>query len=221
MFETSDLLIDGFHPNPIRLDRTAHGGGIVVYWASHLMVKRKSNFEFDSGENIWLEVIYPNYSFMLCTLYRPPNCNIQFWDHLEYSIENVINYNPNIVIVGDINVDMLTNRAHRINDLLNQYQFTNVIHGPTRIGDTRSSLLDPILVRECSVGFSRLSSILTVIFQIITQLKSKLLSILETRQPLKEKYGHIVRLIFCLLITKCLEKKLGWNFRQWCWNRMW
>ena len=125
-----------------------------MYWASHLMVKRKSNFEFDSGENIWLEVIYPNYSFMLCTLYRPPNCNIQFWDHLEYSIENVINYNPNIVIVGDINVDMLTNRTRRINDLLNQYQFTNVIHGPTRIGDTRSSLLDPILVRECSVGFS-------------------------------------------------------------------
>ena len=95
--QTCDLLLEGFQSNIIRRDRTAHGGGIVVYIAEHLMASRLTRFEVNTFENIWLEFKFPNYSFMLCTVYRPPNSNTQFWDHLQYSIENVINYNPNIV----------------------------------------------------------------------------------------------------------------------------
>ena len=35
----------------------------------------------------------------------------------------------------------------------------NVIHGPTRIGNTRLFLLDPVFVRECSIGNSEVLNI--------------------------------------------------------------
>ena len=49
---------------------------------------------------------------------------------------------------------MLANRSTQIHNIINHYQFENVIHGPTRFGNGRNSLLDPILVRECSIGMS-------------------------------------------------------------------
>ena len=63
-----------------------------------------------------------------------------------------MNYNSNIVIVGDINVDLLTEKSHRMFDFIRYYQLTNVVHGLTHFGITRNSLLDPVLVKECSVG---------------------------------------------------------------------
>jgi hypothetical protein len=62
--------------------------------------------------------------------------------------------NPNIVITGDLNVDLLTERRHTLNDIMDIYNLENVIKSPTRICESRSSLLDPVLVAGCSTGFA-------------------------------------------------------------------
>jgi len=52
-----------------------------------------------------------------------------------------------IQLTGDANVDMLTVRtSYILSEIIHQYDFTNVIHEPTRVCRTRQSLLDPVLI---------------------------------------------------------------------------
>ena len=50
--DTKDLFIDGFYPDPIRKDRTAHGGGIVIYISNKLLIKRLQQFEVPNVESV-------------------------------------------------------------------------------------------------------------------------------------------------------------------------
>ena len=56
-------------------------------------------------------------------------------------------------------LDLLVENNSRLNDIMSAFQLHNVITEPTRIGNTRQSLLDPVLVSECSVGFSEVVDI--------------------------------------------------------------
>ena len=49
------------------------------------------------------------------------------------------------------NVDILTEKKHRLLDIMNFVDLNNCIKSPTRYGPTRQSLLDLILVKECSI----------------------------------------------------------------------
>ena len=148
--DSAELSIEGYS-SPFRKDRNAHGGGVLVYVSNQLMAKRIQDIETPDIESIWLEIIFPNYSLLLCCIYRPPNSLVDFWTYFQYSVEKAITYNPQIVITGDLNVDLLTNKTHKLIDIINTFQFINCIQVPTRHGINRLSLLDPILVRECSI----------------------------------------------------------------------
>ena len=156
---SSDLQIDGFNPDPIRLDRTAHGGGIIMYISNRIYVQRMHCLEIPNSEMIWLDIIFPNYSFLLCCVYRPPNSGNDFWNNFTLSIENACCLNQNIVITGDLNTDLLSRGPSKLTDILDSFQFSNVIHGATRFGATRQSLLDLVLIRECSIEHSEIIDI--------------------------------------------------------------
>ena len=151
---SSDLVIDGFDPNPFRKDRTAHGGGVIVYVSEQLCVQRQAHLEDPALELIWLKCISKHQSFLLCCVYRPPNQSDPFWENFHNSIENAVSENSHVVITGDLIVDLLTVCNHKLIDTINSVNLTNVITTPTRFGPTRSSLLDLVLVRECSVSYS-------------------------------------------------------------------
>ena len=61
---TSDLIIDGYYPNPIHKDRNAHGGGLLIYVSERLLVKRQEQLEYKT-ESIWIKVIFPRLSFLI------------------------------------------------------------------------------------------------------------------------------------------------------------
>lgn len=107
------------------------------------------DLEFPNGELIWLQLDFPHKTTLLCTVYRPPNATKQFWEQCHSSIERAIDISSNIVIVGDINVDLLTiTRHHVLSEILSNFNLVNIINKPTRIGNTRESLLDPIIISE-------------------------------------------------------------------------
>ncbi|KAK3082416.1 hypothetical protein FSP39_020964 [Pinctada imbricata] len=149
-----EISIDGYQL--FRRDRSSHGGGVAVYVSDKLHVQRIHELENDNilCEYIWIKIVSGNTCFFLCTVYRSPSSNANFWDSLEYSIDTAVDINPHIIMVGDLNVDLLVQTDNRCNDLINRFNFTNVITSPTRVSRTRSSLLDPILLRECSSGMS-------------------------------------------------------------------
>ncbi|XP_021364976.1 uncharacterized protein LOC110457857 [Mizuhopecten yessoensis] len=142
-----DILLDNF--DLYRKDRGAPGGGINVYTSSLLSTCRRPDLEFQVGEVLWLEIQFPHRKLLLCTTYRPPNCIPSYWNNFQYAMEKALNENPYVIVVGDINVDLLTvDNNHRLVDIMNSFHLTNVIDKPTRTGRTRASLLDPILLSD-------------------------------------------------------------------------
>ena len=127
---TSDIKIDGYYPHPIRKDRNAHGGGLVIYISERLLVKRQEHLQFNT-ESIWVKVIFPRQSFLLCCVYRPPNVTVPFWDNFHHSVETVASENNALIVVGDLNVDILTEKKHRrfgYYELCRLKQLYQVIH---------------------------------------------------------------------------------------------
>jgi hypothetical protein len=53
-----------------------------------------------------------------------------------------MNYTSNIIINGDLNVDLLRENNNKLLEIISEFNLTNVIKEPTRNG----ALLDPILV---------------------------------------------------------------------------
>lgn len=142
----SDILIEGF-TEIYRHDRNCHGGGVLAYISQDIFTLRRSDLEFEGGEVIWIEVKIPNFKLLVCAIYRPPGAPSDYWDKLEYSIEQARNYTENIIITGDLNVNLLAERNHRLSELIDGNGLTNVIRDPTRMG----ALLDPVLITNTDI----------------------------------------------------------------------
>ena len=101
---------------------------------------------------LWLEVVFPLYTFLLCCVYRPPNSDNSFWDQFYLSLESAANQNDKIIVTGDLNVDLLSERSHKLLDIMNHVGLQNYVNVPTRFGPSRNSLLDLVLAKECSIN---------------------------------------------------------------------
>ena len=153
--ETEEILIDHFL-RPFRKDRNFAGGGILIYCSDQLFCKRRYDIESPTEETIWIEITLNSKVLMLCVTYRPPNSSNLFWDNFNYAIDKASETSNQILITGDINVDMLNlAQRHPLNDVMLRYGLSNIIDEPTRIGHFSSTLLDPILITDtCSVSSS-------------------------------------------------------------------
>ena len=76
------IFLEGYCKDPFRKDRNNSRGDIIVYFSNHLIVKPRTDLNFDS-EAIWLESIFPAYKMLLCVVYRQPNANYPFWDKFQ------------------------------------------------------------------------------------------------------------------------------------------
>jgi uncharacterized membrane protein YccF (DUF307 family) len=50
-----------------------------------------------------------------------------FWENFEYSIEQAMNYTSNIIINGDLNVDLLREKNNKLLEIISEFNLTNVI----------------------------------------------------------------------------------------------
>jgi hypothetical protein len=58
-----------------------------------------------------------------------------------------MNYTSNIIINGDLNVDLLRENNNKLWEIISEFNLTNVIKEPT----TNGALLDPILVSNWDI----------------------------------------------------------------------
>ena len=142
-----DIGIDGFSDKIFRKDRNSFGGGVLVYTSQGICVKERHDLNCDGVEMLWIEVLIPNFKLLVCVVYRPPGTTESFWDHFDYSLEQALNFTENTIITGDLNVDLLTQTNHKLNEIMTLYDLTNVINEPTRMG----ALLDPVIVSNIDI----------------------------------------------------------------------
>lgn len=81
--------------------------------------------------------------FYVACIDPAPNADGNFWTSLSWGIEKVGEITDNIIIIGDLNVDLLSiPQTHVIHDIMSNGNFVNNINEPTRVTNTSSTLID-------------------------------------------------------------------------------
>ena len=130
----------------VRKDRTRYVGGVAVYFRNCLSVNLRPDLMDLHTEIIWAEVKLSNFeTFLLSATYRP-NHDAQYRESLINNFEKAVNINPNILILGDFNENILNGVSGTLIEylcaLLNVDQLVNE---PTRCTVSTRSLIDLIL----------------------------------------------------------------------------
>ena len=138
----------------LRRDRkTDNGwGGVIVYHKELLNgIEYKTMNESDL-EMIWLECNVKSQKFLVSCVYQPPQEHRTFLEKFENIIREVTSKRRNVIILGDLNIDMLEeNQAsapirNQFNNLLNTHYLYNAITKPTRITENSKTLIDHIII---------------------------------------------------------------------------
>ena len=159
-FTDSQFKIDGFHM--YRLDRTARGGGLIMYINSSIPNRNRSDllcgFDTLGVECVILEVNFKNEKVYFILMYKPPSIhNACLVSVMQNVIEKCMPLCKSMYIMGDFNVD-LSKPNHSLVELFDIYDLTNVVSSPTCYKSTsRPTLLDGIITNTPQRLFSHLN----------------------------------------------------------------
>ena len=131
-----------------RKDQNRHGGGVLAYVPVSMKAVRRHDLESDSVEILWLE-LKPNKDrkVLMAVIYRPPGCGApDFFQIIATGIEKSLLENKEVTLIGDLNCNMLTCNplSDKLQQLLDDYGFTQLITEPTRITSDSQTLIDVI-----------------------------------------------------------------------------
>ena len=104
---------------------------------------------------LWVQIqLNKNKSIIVCVTYKPPNCPVAcIKDELKPMLIEALMMQPQIVIMGDLNCNLLNNSsvdAKALLDTCNELNLKQIIEEPTRITAQTRSLLDVIMITPLS-----------------------------------------------------------------------
>lgn len=146
----TELRIEGFRF--YRVDRGARGGGVGVYIRDDLLANTIDIMdEGECIEQLWLTLRVGNICIGLGIVYRPPRSNLlNGLDSLENAVSTVIPLCDEIIIMGDLNINLLRpdNSVNMLDSFLKSYSFSQVVKQPTRYAGHTFSLIDLIILSD-------------------------------------------------------------------------
>ena len=81
--------------------------------------------------------------------YRPPNAKVEYYDLVSESVDRACSTQiKDILLLGDFNCDAYKPQNNRILNLMQQYNFDQLVTEPTHFTENSSSLLDLIFERN-------------------------------------------------------------------------
>ncbi len=132
---------------PFRKDNDSNGGGgIIVYVKTGINAKRRDDLETQYISCLWLEITpQKGKSFLVGTMYRPPDSKIEWTERFEKFIDQAINTGKEIIILGDINKNVIHDQVNcEWINFITSLGLSQLIKEPTRITDNTSTLIDHI-----------------------------------------------------------------------------
>ena len=125
-----------------RKDRTAHGGGVVLYIREPIQYTRRTDLPSQDLELIFVEIQPPkSKSYIVIAWYRPPSDPVDSFNKLETNLLYLDQEGKEIILLGDAYCDFAKKAANRSNDMssmhlhriYNLMSFTQLIEEPTRV----------------------------------------------------------------------------------------
>ena len=143
----AEICIQGY--SLFRLDRTRHGGGVLIFVKSLFIVSVifEGTPEF---ECLALSVRCNDNSpgFLIVLFYRPPNSGHSPLDNLfDFLCNVIVTHSSNLYLIGDFNVNFLeptTPLYHKLLSIVSSFNLTQVVSEPTRVTNLSSTLIDLI-----------------------------------------------------------------------------
>ena len=130
-FLSTQFSIDGFS-KPVRLDRTSQGGGIIIFIRANIshQVLEKISSDTDD-ESIFMEITLCNSKWLLIACYNPEKSRIyNYIQNVETMLSKLIKKYDNIVMLGDLNIDMKPGCENVLTSFCNIYNLNNLIDKP-------------------------------------------------------------------------------------------
>ena len=146
----SEVNIDGY--STYRLDRQNGKirGGVLCYVKDHMSSKLNVDIFDTDVEGIFIEINLPKTKpILIGSIYRPPDCRVEFMDKLDTLFQRCNNVYDDIYILGDFNLDISKNcNLRKVKSLANSSQMKQIINDYTRVTETSKTKIDLIFVSE-------------------------------------------------------------------------
>ena len=151
-FPDTQFKIEGYQFPLFRKDRNSYGGGKIVYVREGLVTKQLPLFESPAIESICIELTIPKSKWCILFAYRPPNFNKkEFFNEISNSFSKIITNYDNVVLPGDLNINLLDPSAdteNHLSDLIDIFDLKNIVEEPTCFKSEKGSLIDIILTNK-------------------------------------------------------------------------
>ena len=144
----ADIVIPGFY-SPIRKDRNRHGGCVALYISNKMSYVESDDLLSTELEVIWCEIHANCKKFLVGIIYRPPNVLVQYWDHFCLNMEKAMQSAIPIFLLGDFNVNILSEQSRNFKLLLQRMNLHNeIIHDPTNFSSNVGTCINLILTNN-------------------------------------------------------------------------
>ena len=133
-------------------------GGTLIYFSENLNAYERDDLKISTElGTCWVDITVNSQKVLIGCLYRSPGANISFYDKLKTLIEPIWIKRNKFMLLGDINIDLISKRnntedseepPYRFRMLLNTLNMKNVIKKRTRITGSTKTLTDLIITSD-------------------------------------------------------------------------
>ena len=148
------------HKHPFRLDRTADGGGLMIFVRDDIPCKRMNTHKnIENFECIFFEIRLRKTNWLFAGGYNPRKENINdFLNYLSTSLDHYMGKYDNIFIMGDFNSEVTETE---MTEFCETYNLTNLIKEPTCFKNPRNPSSIDILLTNRPMSFKTSKAIET------------------------------------------------------------
>ena len=163
-FSDTELQLENYQL--FRKDRKTNGGGLVLYVKENLRCSLREDMQVNDIEALWVEIKHESQKeFLLGYTYRPPSSHQKWTTDFEVVLEQVYTENKEIILLGDLNLNLLESNSHVHNwlQITESINLNQLVHTPTRVSETSATLIDhaysnrPENIVDVSVPFYSIS----------------------------------------------------------------
>ena len=145
-FPKEQFFMEGYS-DPLRLDRDANGGGLLVYVRSDIPSTELKSFKFDNDvECVCFEINLRGKKWVIFSIYRPPSqSEAHFFENLGKAVDHYSEKYENFSLLGDFNAVETDQQVH---NFMNGYALKNLIKEPTCFKSENPRCIDLILTNR-------------------------------------------------------------------------
>jgi hypothetical protein len=127
---------------------TYRAGGVLCYVAQDIQASSNTNIKLESADALLINIKCNNLFLNILCLYRFHSYSENYF--IEELAGNLENISHSTIIMGDINLNILSNSSNvnKYLSMLNGFGFQQFIYTPTRANEKSQSCLDHIFIRH-------------------------------------------------------------------------